>query len=141
MKPARTKRLPAVLLTTRETIEGRKIKKELGIVVGSSVKAKHIGHNFYSRMKGIVGGEMNSYTDLLNQTSLEATTRAMREAEKIGATALVRLRYQTAVNMEPTTGSFTTILCYGTAVKCDPIKRIAKESVPKMLGTEKPNVK
>ena len=85
----------------------------LGIVKGNSVRARHIGRDFFAGLKNIVGGEIEEYTKLLDQSREQAMQRMIRDAEKINADAIVNVRFTTSMVMQAT----SEILAYGTAVK------------------------
>ncbi|MGX8774572.1 MAG: YbjQ family protein [Bacillota bacterium] len=93
-------------------VPGREIEA-LGLVTGNVVQAKHIGRDLMAGLKNIAGGEIKSYTDLLNESRVIARDRMIAEAEKLGADAIISMRFGTASIMEGT----SEILAYGTAVK------------------------
>ncbi|KAL6068762.1 hypothetical protein QOT17_007945 [Balamuthia mandrillaris] len=119
-----------VLLTTRGTLLGFKIVDEIGIVVGSSVKSRHVFHDIWARFRGIIGGEVKSYSELLTDATADATSKMLREAASRGANAVVRVRYQTSTSADPTvwSSSFCYTLAYGTAVCIEPVDRSSKTS-------------
>ena len=102
-----------MLICTTDNIEGKEIKETLGLVKGAIVQSKHIGRDFMAGMKTIVGGEIKSYTEMLNEAREEATNRMIKEAESLGADAIVGVRFGTS---EATQGA-AEIFAYGTAVK------------------------
>ena len=101
--------LSKILTTTRDYIEGTVVTKELGVVVGNSVLSRNVGLDVLSRMKSLVGGELYSYTELLEEAATEATRRAMNEAALINANGVLRLRYQTSALTDPFTGTFILV--------------------------------
>lgn len=101
-----------MLVTNIEIIPGRRISSHLGIVQGSTVRSKHLGKDLLAGLKNIVGGELTSYTELLQEARSEATERMVEQARSIGANAVINVRYSTA---SITTGA-AEILAYGTAV-------------------------
>ena len=103
----------APIVTTVETIPGKKIVKVLGIVRGNTVRAKNIGRDIAAGFKNIVGGEIKSYTDLLTQARDESYNRMVNEAIDMGADAIVGMRFMTSMVV----GGAAEILAYGTAVK------------------------
>lgn len=120
-RKARKARHDDILCTTRDVVEGRQIVQELGVVVGTSVKSRHMGSDLLARLKSFfMGGELRGYTALINAATLEATRVALDTAHELGATSLVRVRYQANTTMDSMSGAFTQVLCYGTAVKCTP---------------------
>ena len=102
-----------MLLTTIETIPGKEIVEHLGLVQGSSVRAKHLGKDILAGFRNLVGGEMGGYTELLSETRREATNRMIAEAEKLGANAILNVRYGTSA----IAAGAAEVFAYGTAVK------------------------
>lgn len=102
-----------MIITTTDMIPGKKVTKILGVVKGSTVRAKNIGRDFAAGLKNIVGGEIKSYTHLLTQAREEAYNRMANEAEDLGADAVLNVRFMTSMVMA---GS-AEMLAFGTAVK------------------------
>ena len=102
-----------VIVTTTFDIPGRKIEEVLGIVTGNTVRAKHIGKDILAGLKNIVGGELQEYTEMLSDARKEALARMVKEAEKLGADAVVGVRFTTSQTM----AGAAELLAYGTAVK------------------------
>jgi Uncharacterized conserved protein len=101
-----------MILVTTDYISGKEIET-LGLVKGTTVQSKNIGRDITQRLKSIVGGELKAYTDLLTQSREIATQRMIEEAEKLGADAVVNVRYSTSSVMQ----NASEILAFGTAVK------------------------
>ena len=99
-------------LVSIETIPGQPFET-LDVVKGTVVFSKNIGRDFMAGMKTLVGGEIKSYTDMLNEARQIATDRMAAEAEALGADAVVGLRYGSASVMQ----GAAEIIAYGTAVK------------------------
>lgn len=102
-----------MILVTTADIAGKKVVKTLGLVKGSTIRAKWFGKDILSGLRQIVGGELKEYTGMLIEARDESTRRMEEEAQKLGADAIVSVRYQTSMVMA---GS-AEILAYGTAVK------------------------
>ena len=102
-----------MILTTTETIPGREVSEILGMARGNSVRAKHIGRDIMAGLKSIVGGEIKGYTDLLADAREEATKRMIREAESLGADAVLNVRFVTSM----VAATMSEMLAYETAVK------------------------
>ena len=101
-----------ILVTTME-VPGRQITEALGLVRGSSVRARHLGKDVLAFFKHMVGGEVLEYTKLLAEVREQAMDRMLEEARARGADAVVAVRFASS---EIAQGS-AEILCYGTAVK------------------------
>lgn len=95
-----------------EYIPGKEIEA-LGMVKGTVVFSKNFGRDFMASMKTLVGGEIKSYTDMLNEARAIATKRMVDEAEALGADAVINIHYGSASVMQ---GAAEIIAC-GTAVK------------------------
>lgn len=102
-----------MIVTTTEYIAGYDITEMLGLVDGSTVRAKNLGKDIMALFKNIVGGEIQEYKDMLDDARLEALNRAINNAKDIGADAIIGVRYMTSF----ITQGAAEIFCYGTAVK------------------------
>ncbi len=102
-----------MLIVTTETIPGKEIYQVLGLVRGSTVRSKNLFRDIGAVLKNIVGGEIKDYTNLLQLAREEAISRMVQEAERLGANAIVSLRFSTSSIM----ASAAEMLAYGTAVK------------------------
>ena len=101
-----------MIITNTETVPGKEIKQCLGVVSGSTVRAKHFGRDFLAGLKNIVGGELSSYTELLGESRNEAMQRMIKQAEQLGAEAVVNVRFSTS----SIAAGASEIYIYGTAV-------------------------
>ena len=102
-----------MIITSTPSIEGRQIQIYLGIVMGSTVSARHIGTDILATLKNIVGGELKSYSILLTQARKEAMDRMIASAEEMGADAVVNFRYETST----IAAAASEVIAYGTAIK------------------------
>ena len=101
-----------MLLVTTETVSGRELEM-LGLVKGSTIQSKNIGRDITQGFKTLVGGELKSYTDMMNEARSIATQRMVDEAQALGADAVVAVRYSSASVMQ----GAAEVIAYGTAVK------------------------
>ena len=101
-----------MIITTTEKIEGKKIKKTVGLVRGSTIRAKHLGKDIMAAFRGIAGGEISEYTQMMAESREQALQRMAEDAEKQGANAIVAVRFSTSMVMQ----SAAEILAYGTGV-------------------------
>jgi uncharacterized protein YbjQ (UPF0145 family) len=101
-----------MILSTTDEIPGKDIAAILGIARGSTVRARNIGRDIFAGFKNIVGGEISEYTKLQAQAREEALQRMQQDAEKLGADAIVNVRFSTSMIMQ----GASEILAYGTAV-------------------------
>jgi uncharacterized protein YbjQ (UPF0145 family) len=96
-----------------EFISGYEIIETLDVVRGSTVRARHLGRDIFAGLKNLVGGEVSEYTKLMAHSREQAIQRMNDEAKKIGADAVVNIRFTTAMVMQ----GCSEIMAYGTAVK------------------------
>jgi len=102
-----------MLAVTTETIQNKEITDTLGIARGSTVRARNIGRDIFAGLKNLVGGEISEYTKLLADAREEALQRMIKDAESMGADAIVNVRFTTSAVMQ----GAAEILAFGTAVK------------------------
>ncbi|MBN1973940.1 MAG: YbjQ family protein [Sedimentisphaerales bacterium] len=101
-----------MLLATTETITGRKIVRQLGLVRGNTIRARHVGRDIMAGLRNFVGGEVKEYTKLMAESREQALDRMAEEAKTLGANAIVGIRFSTSEIMS----GAAEILVYGTAV-------------------------
>ena len=104
-----------MLISNLEFMTGKKVIKHVGLVQGSSVRAKHAGRDIMSGIKNMFGGELKAYTELLQESREEATDRMIEQAKAVGANAVLNVRYSTS----SITAGAAEIYVYGTAVVLD----------------------
>jgi uncharacterized protein YbjQ (UPF0145 family) len=101
-----------MILSTGFDVPEMKVVKIAGMVKGNTVRARHIGKDIAALFKNIIGGEIEEYTKLLAESRDQAIDRMITEAEKLGANAIIGVRFSTSYIMQ----SAAEILIYGTAV-------------------------
>ncbi|MGN0483081.1 MAG: YbjQ family protein [Lachnospiraceae bacterium] len=101
-----------MILVTTDYITGKELEM-LGLVKGSTIQSKNIGRDITQSFKTLVGGELKAYTEMMNDARALATKRMVEEAEKLGADAVVNIRYSSSAVMQ----GAAEIMAYGTAVK------------------------
>ena len=102
-----------MILVTSETIAGHEIVETLGLVRGNTIRARHIGRDIMALFRNIVGGEITDYTKLMGESREQSLDRMTAEAERLGADAVVAVRFTTSTLM----GGAAELLAYGTAVR------------------------
>jgi uncharacterized protein YbjQ (UPF0145 family) len=95
-----------------EVVPGKRITQHLGMVQGSTVRAKHAGRDIMASVKNIFGGELKGYTELLSESRDEAISRLQQQASALGANAVVNVRFSTS----SIAAGASEIFVYGTAV-------------------------
>ena len=101
-----------MILTNLETVSCKRIVKHLGVVSGSTVRAKHVGRDIMASLKNIFGGELKGYTELLSESREEAIARMEQQAKSIGANAILNIRLTTSSVAQ----GAAELFAYGTAV-------------------------
>ncbi|MEL7536808.1 MAG: YbjQ family protein [Pseudomonadota bacterium] len=102
-----------MLMTTQDRFDDRAISETLGLVRGNTIRARHVGKDIIASLRSIVGGEIGEYTKMLAESREQALDRMIAEAKRLGADAIVGLRFETAPVMQ----GAAELLAYGTAVK------------------------
>ncbi|MCM3588008.1 YbjQ family protein [Mesobacillus maritimus] len=100
-----------MIMVTTETVGDKKIKEVKGLVTSSIVQSRNIGKDILSGLKSIVGGELKSYTEMLEDSKTMVKSRLIKEAEALGANAIVGLRLELAAGQ-----GTSELVGYGTAV-------------------------
>ena len=101
-----------MLISKLEVIPGKRVVKHLGLVQGSTVRAKHVGRDLMAGLKNVFGGELKGYTELLQESREEAIERMQKQASAIGANAVLNVRFSTSSISQ----GAAEIFAYGTAV-------------------------
>ena len=101
-----------MIITTSGQVEGKTITKTLGLVKGSTIRARHLGRDIMAGLRGMVGGEITEYTKMMAEAREQAIQRMVEDAEKQGANAIVSMRFTTSMVMQ----NAAEILAYGTGV-------------------------
>ncbi len=101
-----------MIMSTTETIEGKKIVKHLGLVKGNTIRARHLGRDIMASLRNVVGGEITDYTKMMAESREQALDRMIEDAQNLGANAIVGVKFATSMVMQ----SASEILAYGTAV-------------------------
>ena len=101
-----------MLLSTTNTIYGKKITSQLGLVRGNTIRSRHIGRDIMASFRNVVGGEVTEYTKLMAEAREQALDRMIEDARKLGANAIVGIKFSTTEVM----CRAAEVLIYGTAV-------------------------
>jgi uncharacterized protein YbjQ (UPF0145 family) len=101
-----------LIIVTSDRIEGKKTVKTLGMVKGSTIRARHVGRDIVAGLRSVIGGEISEYTRLMAQAREEAISRMVEQAEGMGANAILDTRFVTSMVMS----GASELLVYGTAV-------------------------
>lgn len=102
-----------MITTTTETVPGRTITENLGVVRGTTVRARHLGRDIMATIRMLVGGEVEEYTKLVAEAREQSMDRMTAEARSLGAHAVVGVRFGTSMVAQ----GASELLAYGTAVR------------------------
>ena len=106
-----------MILVTTETVSGDTVTETLGIVIGNTIRARHIGKDIRAALRSIVGGEIKEYTGMLSESREQSIQRMKERAKELGADGILGVRFQTFMIIQST----AELLVYGTAVKLSKI--------------------
>lgn len=101
-----------MIIVTSDEISGKRIVKVLGLVKGNTIRARHVGRDIVAAFRNVVGGEIVDYTKMVAESREQAIDRMVAEAEKMGANAVITMRFTTSSMMQ----GAAELLAYGTAV-------------------------
>jgi len=101
-----------MIIATSNEIPGKRIVKTLGMVKGNTIRARHVGRDMMALLRHMVGGEVSDYTKMMAESREQALDRMTQQARKLGANAVICLRFSTSYIMS----GAAEILAYGTAV-------------------------
>ena len=101
-----------MILVNTDFITGKELQT-LSIVKGSTIQSKHLGKDIAQAFKMMIGGELTSYNEMMNEARAIATKRMVQEAEELGADAIINIRYASSAIMQ----GAAEVIAYGTAVK------------------------
>ncbi len=105
-----------MIITSRDSVAGHEVREELGLVKGSTIRARHLGRDILAGLKTLVGGEIQEYTKMMAEAREQASDRMCEEARSKGGNAVVAVRFSTAYVMSGT----AEIMVYGSAVRIEP---------------------
>ena len=102
-----------MIVSTTETIAGKRVVQTLGIARGNTIRARHLGKDILAGLRNLVGGEIHEFTKLVAESREQALDRMIEDAQRQGADAVVSVRFTTSV----ITSGAAELLAVGTAVK------------------------
>jgi uncharacterized protein YbjQ (UPF0145 family) len=105
-----------LIITTTDGIEGRTVVRTVGLVTGSTIRARHLGRDVMAGLRNVVGGEVKDYTKLMAESREQAIDRMIASAAERGANGIINVRFSTSYIMN----SASEILVYGDAVVLEP---------------------
>jgi uncharacterized protein YbjQ (UPF0145 family) len=101
-----------MIIVTSSEIAGKNITRTIGMVKGSTIRARHIGKDIMAGFRGMVGGEIVEYTKMMAEAREQALQRLEEEAKRKGANAIIDMRFGTAMVMQ----NAAEVIAYGTGV-------------------------
>jgi len=104
-----------MFITNIETVPGKSVVEHFGLVSGNTIRAKHLGKDILAGLKNLLGGELKSYTKLLQESREQAMERMIEQARQLGANAIVNIRFSTS----SVTQGAAELYAYGTALRVE----------------------
>ncbi len=101
-----------MIVATSSSVAGKQCVRTLGLVRGNTIRARHVGKDILAVFRAIVGGEISEYTKMMAESREQALDRMVAEARRLGANAVVDVRFMTSMVMQ----GAAELLVYGTAV-------------------------
>jgi uncharacterized protein YbjQ (UPF0145 family) len=101
-----------MIIATTENVPGKRVARVFGLVRGNTIRARHVGRDIQAVLRNIAGGEIREYTKMLGESREQAIDRMIEEAERLGANAIIGMRFSTSMVMS----GAAEMLAYGTAV-------------------------
>ncbi len=101
-----------MFITNMDHVPGYRVQQVMGLCMGNTIRAKHVGKDIAASLKQIVGGELKGYTEMLTEARNEAIARMIQHAQSLGANAVLNVRFSTSSVMQ----AASEMLAYGTAV-------------------------
>jgi len=117
-----------ILATTCFSLEGFSIVRYRGVVCGSAVRTPTIAESIFGRLKHMLGGRITSFAHMSDSSHSEAYQDMLRRAKALGANAVIRVRYETAMIVPKLSAS--EVVCYGTAIIAKRIEQNTENSSP-----------
>ena len=102
-----------MIIVTTENIANHKVVEVIGPVFGLTVRARGLGKDIVASLKGLVGGEINQYTEMLEDARKQSIDRMVESANAMGANAIIMMRFDSGEIGQ----NMSEIIAYGTAVK------------------------
>jgi len=101
-----------MIVATTSELPGMRVREVKGLVQGNTIRARNVGRDIVAGLRNIIGGEITEYTRLMTESRAEATQRMVQEAERLGANAILGVRFTTSTVIS----GAAELLAYGTAV-------------------------
>jgi len=100
-----------MFLTNMDHVPGYRVERVLGLCMGQTIRAKHVGKDIAAGLKQIVGGELKGYTEMMQEARDEAVQRMVQQATAMGANTVLNVRFMTTSVMQ----AAAEVMAYGTA--------------------------
>jgi len=106
-----------MIVATTNEIAGYKITKVIGPAFGLTVRSRGIGRDITAAFKGLMGGEISEYTEMLEDARKQAMDRMVQNATAMGANAVIAMRFDSGEVGQ----NMSEIIAYGTAVTIEQV--------------------
>jgi uncharacterized protein YbjQ (UPF0145 family) len=103
------------IVVTIPEVPGYKTIKVIGLVNGLSPRTRGIGGVIIGALQSIGGGEITAFTGEIEKARIDAVSRAIKQAKRMGANAIVGLDIETS-DMGGESSYITLLSATGTAV-------------------------
>lgn len=113
-----------MIVTPSAEVAGHRVTRTLGLVYGSTIRARHVGKDILASLKNLVGGEIQEYTKLMGESREQAIDRMVAQATQRGANAVINIRFSTSYIMT----NASEILAFGDAVVLEPVSSLQERS-------------
>lgn len=101
-----------MLVVTTNDLPGHRIVRTVGLVRGLTVRSRSLVGNIGAAVQILFGGNITVYRKLAEQARQEALDQMLAEAARLGANAVIAMRY----DANEIASAVTEVLAYGTAV-------------------------
>jgi uncharacterized protein YbjQ (UPF0145 family) len=106
-----------MIVTTTNTIEGRRVLEYKGLVAGEAILGANLFRDLFASIRDLVGGRSGAYERVLNDARQTAVAEMTDKAASLGANAVigVDIDYETVGQ----NGSMLMVTAAGTAVRIE----------------------
>jgi uncharacterized protein YbjQ (UPF0145 family) len=105
------------MTSTTFDLPGYRVVRGLGVVRGLTVRSRGLAGQMAAGLRTLVGGKIHEYVVMCEEARGEAFDLMLEHAQKVGANAIIGVRYDATELSE----SMTEVLAYGTAVVVEPV--------------------
>jgi uncharacterized protein YbjQ (UPF0145 family) len=104
-----------MIVTTTDTVEGRRIVQYLGIVAGEAIVGANVFRDLFAGVRDVIGGRSGAYEKTLREAREIAVDELIQEARSLGADAVVAVSVDFEGGVQQ--GTMMMVAASGTAVR------------------------